>query len=213
MPRGHRPPFTMAPVADSQSGDGCGPQGPIWGFSSCDGRSVRPDSGHVCIGGHCHHARGGWALSRDKARATGNLRPAGIDSNIIDPVALGCLHATGGNAADRIFRRKAKSPHRRGLDALGRRAGSPAGDRVGRDWRANQRRRHIARTAHYDSALAHGGAATMAGRMTYRRATTIGYGSPECHAESASRLRNITRRSAFLRDEALFFSTSATVTA
>jgi hypothetical protein len=36
-----------------------------------------------------------------------------------------------------------------------RRAGSPVGDHVGRDWRANQGRRHIARTAHYEGALAH----------------------------------------------------------
>ena len=35
----------------------------------------------------------GPALPRDKARATGNLLTAGLDSNIIDPVALGCLHA------------------------------------------------------------------------------------------------------------------------
>jgi hypothetical protein len=139
--RGHRAPFTTAPVADGQSGDGCRPQRPIWGL-----RVAMDDPSALvlafCIGGHCRHPRSGRALSRDKAGATGNLRTAGLDRNI-DRVALCCLPATGGNAAGRFFRRKAKARHRRGLDTVGRRGGSPAGDRVGRDWRANQRRRHI----------------------------------------------------------------------
>ena len=57
----------------------------------------RPDSKHVCIGGHCRHARGGRALSRDKTGATGEPPAAGLDSSIIDPVSW--LHARScGNA-------------------------------------------------------------------------------------------------------------------
>jgi hypothetical protein len=38
-----------------------------------------------------------------RAPATGDPHTAGIDSNIIDPVVLSCLHATGGNAAAKSF--------------------------------------------------------------------------------------------------------------
>jgi hypothetical protein len=38
-----------------------------------------------------------------RAPATGDPHTAGIDSNIIDPVVLSCLHATGGNATAKSF--------------------------------------------------------------------------------------------------------------
>jgi hypothetical protein len=47
---------------------------------------------------------------------------AGLDSNIIDPVALGCLHETGGNAADEFFGEKLRPRLGGALTRFGRRA-------------------------------------------------------------------------------------------
>src|ERR1700738_321898 len=52
----------------------------------------------------------GRALSLDKARETQDPHISGPNSNIIDPVAFSCLHATGGSAAAEFFGEKLRPP-------------------------------------------------------------------------------------------------------
>jgi hypothetical protein len=98
MPRSHRPPFTMAPVADSQRSSD-----PLLFIMSARADSQRrwlppsiflntmDDPNDLVLGMFALAVTAlmlvaGRTLPRDKARPTGDPHAAGLDSNIIHPV-------------------------------------------------------------------------------------------------------------------------------